>query len=281
MMRLSYIFNFLALGGSLAGIWQISSMVSLYEEQKEIIARTLEEKNSLVAQREKLNKEHAARYSRERAKNQKLENEKFEAKMVESTQSNTRDKSESLITELEQDIEAIQKDVENLKLQLLTEQKNFEKLVEQDSKELASLPNLKGKKNDIISSTQIFRDEIRNFRETLEHYEGVTKILKSHYEKTTDSLFKDKSSRNWLEPGEFIRLTYMEIDLTSGLLGLPVGMDDGIRTDKLFSIRSNGDDICKIKITHAELNRSVASIIPLLGKPAKLLSLSEYDLYHL
>ena len=72
MMRLSYIFNFLALGGSLAGIWQISSMVSLYEEQKEIIARTLEEKNSLVAQREELNKEHAARYSRERAKNQKL-----------------------------------------------------------------------------------------------------------------------------------------------------------------------------------------------------------------
>ena len=281
MMRLSYIFNFLALGGSLAGIWQISSMVSLYEEQKEIIARTLEEKNSLVAQREELNKEHAARYSRERAKNQKLENEKFEAKMGESTQSNTRDKSESLITELEQDIEAIQKDVENLKLQLLTEQKNFEKLVEQDSKELASLPNLKGKKNDIISSTQIFRDEIRNFREAVEHDEGVTKMLKSQYEKTTDSLFKDKSSRNWLEPGEFIRLTYMEIDLTSGLLGLPVGMDDGIRTDKLFSIRSNGDDICKIKITHAELNRSVASIVPLLGKPAKLLSLSEYDLYHL
>jgi polyhydroxyalkanoate synthesis regulator phasin len=281
MMRLSYILNILALGGSLAGIWQISSMVSLYEEQKAIIARTLEEKKSLVVQKDELNKDHAVRYSRERAKNQKLENEKFEAKMVESTQSNTRDKTESLISELEEDVEAIQKEVENLKLQLLTEQKNFDKIVQQNSNELASLPNLERKKNDIISTTQIFRDEIQDFRGTLENYEGVTKILKSHFVKTTASLFKDKSSRNWLEPGEFIRLSYMEIDLTSGLLGLPVGMDDGIRTDKLFAIRSDGDDICKIKITHAELNRSVASIVPLLGKPAKLLSLSEYDLYHL
>ena len=60
-----------------------------------------------------------------------------------------------------------------------------------------------------------------------------------------------------------------------------MGQEDGVLKDKLFAIRSKGDEICKIKITHSELNQAVASIIPLFGKPVKLLELDEFDLYHL
>ena len=51
--------------------------------------------------------------------------------------------------------------------------------------------------------------------------------------------------------------------------------------NKMFAIRSQGLGDCKVRITHSEINQAVASIIPLLGKPAKLLELNEFDLHHL
>ena len=54
-------------------------------------------------------------------------------------------------------------------------------------------------------------------------------------------------SRNWLEAGEHIRLSSMEVDLNNGLIGLPVGQEDGVLKDKLFAIRSQGQEICKSK----------------------------------
>ena len=38
-------------------------------------------------------------------------------------------------------------------------------------------------------------------------------------------------------------------------------------------------EFLKIIITHSEFNRSIASIVPLIGNPSKLLSLDKFELF--
>jgi hypothetical protein len=278
---LKLITNGLAICFSLASIWYMYTLLATIEQEKVLIDTIVAEEKDLSNQKVALNKEHAVRYSRERAKNQKLDDEKFEAKLNESTQQKARDQSVSLISDLETSVAESQKAIEEIKLNSLTKQKEFDDLETTHIQNKAALPALAARKNDVINNTENLRIEISSIKKTLQHYDSVTSILKKHFDQTTSSLFADKSSRNWLERGEFITISYMEIDLTSGLIGLPVGQEDGIMKDKVFAIRSKGDEICKIKIMQAELKQSVGSIVPLIGKPAKLLTISEFDLYHL
>jgi len=278
---LKLILNGFAILLGLVAIWQMFSLKSKMKDEQALIQQILQERDALIQEKEKFNKEHALRYSRERVKNQKLEEEKFEATVEQSTQQKARDESASIIAELETAIEESQKSIGEVKLQIINEKKDFDELEVNHQANIAAIPAIGVNKNNLLNSTQNLESEIQVLRDSLENYEAVTKILKEHFDQTTSSLFRDKTSRNWLEKGEYIRLSYMKIDLNNGLLGLPVGQEDGVLKDKLFAIRSNGDEICKIKITHSELNQAVASIIPLLGKPAKLLTVSEYDLYHL
>ena len=278
---LKLILNGLAILFGLVAIWQMFSLKSKMKDEQALIQQILQERDALIQEKDKFNKEHATRYSRERVKNQKLEEEKFEATVEQSTQQKAKDESASIISELETAIEESQKSIGEVKLQIIKEKKEFDELEVNHQTNIAEIPAIEVNKNNLLNSTQNLENEIRVLKDSLENYEAVTKILKKHFDQTTSALFRDKTSRNWLEKGEYIRLSYMKIDLNNGLLGLPVGQEDGVLKDKLFAIRSNGDEICKIKITHSELNQAVASIVPLLGKPAKLLSVSEYDLYHL
>ena len=275
------IFNGLAILFASVSMWQIFSLKSKIEEDQALIRGNLEERDKLVQQKDAVNKEHAQRYSRERVKNKQLEDEKFEASLEESNQKKAKDESVSVIEDLENSISENEKSIESLKLQLIKEKKEYDELVEAHETTLASLPAMEARKDDLLNGTRNLEDEIQMLKSSLENYESVTNRLKEHYDQTTASLFNDKTSRNWLEAGEHIRLSSMEVDLNNGLIGLPVGQEDGVLKDKLFAIRSQGQEICKVKITHSDLNHAVASIIPLLGKPAKLLELSEFQLYHL
>ena len=278
---LKLIFNGLAIVFALVSIWQMFSLKSKMKEEQALIEKILKERDSLVEEKDAFNKEHAVKYSRERVKNQKLEDEKFEATVEESNQQKERDKSASLIADLESSISESEKSIEDLKLQLISEKKDFDELEQTHQLNIAAIPVMQANKDNILNATRNLEDEIVILKDSLENYESVTNRLKEHYDQTTASLFRDKTSRNWLETGEFLRLSYLKVDLNSGILGLPVGQEDGVLKDKLFAIRSKGDEICKIKITHSELNQAVASIIPLFGKPVKLLELDEFDLYHL
>lgn len=275
------IFNGLAILFASVSMWQIFSLKSKIEEDQALIRGNLEERDKLVQQKDAVNKEHAQRYSRERVKNKQLEDEKFEASLEESNQKKAKDESVSVIEDLENSISENEKSIESLKLQLIKEKKEYDELVEAHETTVASLPAMEARKDDLLNGTRNLEDEIQMLKSSLETYESVTNRLKEHYDQTTASLFNDKTSRNWLEAGEHIRLSSMEVDLNNGLIGLPVGQEDGVLKDKLFAIRSQGQEICKVKITHSDLNHAVASIIPLLGKPAKLLELSEFQLYHL
>ena len=275
------IFNGLAILFASVSMWQIFSLKSKIEEDQALIRGNLEERDKLVQQKDAVNKEHAQRYSRERVKNKQLEDEKFEASLEESNQKKAKDESVSVIEDLKNSISENEKSIESLKLQLIKEKKEYDELVEAHETTVASLPAMEARKDDLLNGTRNLEDEIQMLKSSLENYESVTNRLKEHYDQTTASLFNDKTSRNWLEAGEHIRLSSMEVDLNNGLIGLPVGQEDGVLKDKLFAIRSQGQEICKVKITHSDLNHAVASIIPLLGKPAKLLELSEFQLYHL
>ena len=275
------IFNGLAILFAAVSMWQIFSLKSKIKEDQALIRGNLEERDKLVQQKDAVNKEHAQRYSRERVKNKQLEDEKFEASLEESNRKKAKDESVSVIEDLENSISENEKSIESLKLQLIKEKKEYDELVEAHETTVASLPAMEARKDDLLNGTRNLEDEIQMLKSSLENYESVTNRLKEHYDQTTASLFNDKTSRNWLEAGEHIRLSSMEVDLNNGLIGLPVGQEDGVLKDKLFAIRSQGQEICKVKITHSDLNHAVASIIPLLGKPAKLLELSEFQLYHL
>ena len=278
---LKLILNGLTILFGVVAIWKMYSLKSKMKDEQTLIQQILKDRDALIQEKEKFNKEHASRYGRERVKNQKLEEKKFEATVELSTLQKARDESASIIADLETAIEESQKSSGEVKLQIIKVKKDFDELEVNHQANIAEIPAIEVNKNNLLNSTQNLESEIQVLRESLENYEAVTKVLKKHFDQTISSLFRDKTSRNWLEKGEYIRLSYMKIDLNNGLLGLPVGLEDGVLKNKLFAIRSNGDEICKIKITHAELNNAVASIIPLLGQPAKLLTLGEYDLYHL
>ena len=54
------------------------------EQEQALIEKILKERDALVEEKDAFNKEHAIKYSRERVKNQKLEDEKFDASVEES-----------------------------------------------------------------------------------------------------------------------------------------------------------------------------------------------------
>ena len=278
-MKLSFLFNGLSVLASTACVWQIFSMTGKYDAEHARISEILKEKETVLVEQKDLNKEHASRYNRERAKNQQLEEDKFEATMEESSQSKAKLESESLISELENQIKDTEQQIINLKLDLQSGQKDFEKFRAKDAQDANELPLLEAKKNDIISSTDKYRFEISEFSRELKNYDKVTNILKLHYSKVIDSLFDDKSSGNWLKKGDYLSVSSLTVDLDNGLIGLPVGKDDGVAIDKFFAIRNGGSDICKIIITHSEFNRSIASIVPLIGNPSKLPSLDKFELF--
>lgn len=278
---LKFVLNGLAIVFALVCIWQISSLKTKKENEQNLIVKILQERDELLAEKEAFNKEHAARYSRERVKNQKLEDDKFEASMEESNQKKAKDQSISIIANLENSISESEKSLESSKLKSIEAGKEYEELLESLASISSSIPIMETKKDNLLNETRNLEDEINILRSRLENYESTTNKLKYHFNQTTASLFRDKTNRVWLEAGEHISLSSMEVDLANGLVGLPVGEEDGVMKDKLFAIRSAGEEICKLRITHSELNQAVGSIIPLLGKPAKLLELSEFDLYHL
>ena len=108
---LKLILNGLAILFGLVAIWYMFSLKSKLKDEQALIQQILKERDTLLQEKEKFNKEHATRYGRERIKNQKLEEEKFEATVEQSTQQKARDESASIIADLEMAIEENQKSI--------------------------------------------------------------------------------------------------------------------------------------------------------------------------
>ena len=279
--KISLVLSFLTLGASVYSFIIIYQKKSLTDEQ---LSKIEAYKKEIILTEDKtkvLNTEHSGRYSSERAKNQDLEVRKLE---VDRELQNATFELENIRTEIdriEEDNDVLSSKIEEAKLSILKVQKDTKNIVEQRSSFAVSIPLIEQNKKDVLSEIENIKINSESLKDKLANYAKVTESLKLHYDSVIQTLIKDRNERNWFEKGEYITIKTISIDLKNGLIGLPVGKEQGVFKDKLFAIYKLDKEICKLRITHSEINKSVASIIPLIGDPVKLMNLDEFALYHL
>ena len=123
------------------------------------------------------NKQHGVKYSRERAKNQLLEEQKFEAEKVLSQQTRLLEETKSSLESLTSKKLSLEENIESAKLELQAEMKNFEKMLTDAQSLQVSIPQLEQNK-DQISCRFRTRNGIRKFVFKLSSYEKTTIQLK-------------------------------------------------------------------------------------------------------
>lgn len=259
----------------------ILGRVNSFESGNERVAEIQKEAVTISQQREKVKKDHAMKFSKERSKNQLLEEEKFEAEREFSNQNKALEKIKNQIQALEQKSEALKGEISDAKLKLLSGAKSYEKLSTDFESAKLRIPDIEELKINSLRNIEEVIFEMNNLAEIKSSYASETELLKSHYDRTLDSLMEDKASRDWLEEGEKISVPLLSLDLENGFLGILGGKEQGIYESKLFAVVLDGVQICKLRIVRSELDKSVAAILPLIGEPSKLLKLDEIVLYHL
>lgn len=278
---LSIFLNVSALVLGFYGLFFILGRVNSFESGNDRIAEIQKEAVTISQQKEKVKKDHAMKFSKERSKNQLLEEEKFEAEREFSNQNNTLEKIKNQIQALEQKSEALKEEISDAKLKLLTGAKSYENLSTDFESAKLRIPDIEDLKINSLRSIEEVIFEMNNLAEIKSSYANETEILKSHYDRILDSLMEDKASRDWLEEGEKITVPLLSLDLENGFLGILGGKEQGIYESKLFAVVLDGVQICKLRIVRSELDKSVAAILPLIGEPSKLMKLDEIVLYHL
>ena len=282
MIKIFSIFlNISALILGFYSLFFILGRVNSFESGNERVAEIQKEAVTISQQREKVKKDHAMKFSKERSKNQLLEEEKFEAEREFSNQNKALEKIKNQIQALEQKSEALKGEISDAKLKLLSGAKSYEKLSTDFESAKLRIPDIEELKINSLRNIEEVIFEMNNLAEIKSFYASETELLKSHYDRILDSLMEDKASRDWLEEGEKISVPLLSLDLENGFLGILGGKEQGIYESKLFAVVLDGVQICKLRIVRSELDKSVAAILPLIGEPSKLLKLDEIVLYHL
>ena len=256
-------------------------MITNHNEMQ--VALSLSEKNlkNLEVEIEEFSKEHAARFSRERRKNQDMEEQILNFSTEKTKLEITFSSKNSVINDLKASKEENEKKILEMKVEIRA---NAGKLASLKQKALdveQEIPQIEKQIQEHEMQSENEKSRSIQVEESLSNYAQITKVLKEHQERTLDSLYSEKYERPWIEEGEMIQLKKFSLDLDKGLLGLPVGQEIGLEPGAFFSIAHLGELICKIRIKEAEQNRSVALIMPLFGNPRKLLELESFDLKHL
>jgi len=282
MIKIFSIFlNISALILGFYSLFFILGRVNSFESGNERVAEIQKEAVTISQQREKVKKDHAMKFSKERSKNQLLEEEKFEAEREFSNQNKALEKIKNQIQALEQKSEALKGEISDAKLKLLSGAKSYENLSTDFESAKLRIPDIEELKINSLRNIEEVIFEMNNLAEIKSFYASETELLKSHYDRILDSLMEDKASRDWLEEGEKISVPLLSLDLENGFLGILGGKEQGIYESKLFAVVLDGVQICKLRIVRSELDKSVAAILPLIGEPSKLLKLDEIVLYHL
>ena len=281
MRKISLFLSILTLLLCSLGVWKLNSVITNHNEMQ--VALSLSEKNlkNLEVEIEEFSKEHAARFSRERRKNQDMEEQILNFSTEKTKLEITFSSKNSVINDLKASKEENEKKILEMKVEIRA---NAGKLASLKQKALdveQEIPQIEKQIQEHEMQSENEKSRSIQVEESLSNYAQITKVLKEHQERTLDSLYSEKYERPWIEEGEMIQLKKFSLDLDKGLLGLPVGQEIGLEPGAFFSIAHLGELICKIRIKEAEQNRSVALIMPLFGNPRKLLELESFDLKHL
>jgi len=281
MRKISFFLSILTLLLCILGAWKLNSVISNHKEMQ--VAVSVCEKNlkSLEVEIEEFSKEHAARFSRERRKNQDMEEQILNFSTEKTKLETTFSSKNSEINELKVSKEENEKKILEMKVEIRANVGKFSSLKQKAFDVDQEIPQIEKQIQENEMQCEKEKSRSMQVEEALTNFAEITKVLKEHQERTLDSLYSEKYERPWIEEGEMIRLKKFSLDLDKGLLGLPVGQEIGLEPGAFFSIAYLGELICKIRIKEAEQNRSVALIMPLFGNPRKLLVLESFDLKHL
>ena len=217
-------------------------------------------------------KEHAARFSRERRKNQELEEQVLDLSTEKVRLRQLFASQNSEIESLKKEIEEKTEDIITLKVELAGFDKKIEAMNQKATLTRQDIPLLQAKLQDIEMQAQREKERSQRISNDLSNYAEITQILKGHFDRTIDALYTEKYDRPWIEKGEMITLSLFSLNLEKGLLALPVGKEIGLEPGAFFSIASLGETICKIKIMESSQNKSVGLIMPLFGQPENYLA---------
>ena len=281
MKNLSILLSSLTILVCVIGIWKINGKITRIEDQRVAIKVSQENLENVKTASKEFSDEHAVRFSRERRKNQELEEEFLNLSRENSTLETSFTTKNAEVDNFKRSKEENEKKLVDLKVELLGVGKKIEATKKKISEIELQFPQIESeiKRIELESQNQVQRS--REISEILKGYNSITAVLKEHFERTIDSLLTQKYTRPWLEEGEVLKMKSFTLDLDNGILALPVGNEIGVETGKFFSIANAGELICKIRIKESGQNKSVALIMPLFGNPQKLLELKSFDLKHL
>jgi hypothetical protein len=281
MRKISLFLSILTLLLCSLGVWKLNSVITNHNEMQ--VAISVSEKNlkNLEVEIEEFSKEHAARFSRERRKNQDMEEQILNFSTEKTKLEITFSSKNSVINDLKASKEEKEKKILEMKVEIRANAGELASLKQKALDVDQEIPQIEKQIQENEMQSENEKSRSIQVEESLSNYAEITKVLKEHQERTLDSLYSEKYERPWIEEGEMIQLKKFSLDLDKGLLGLPVGQEIGLEPGAFFSIAHLGELICKIRIKEAEQNRSVALIMPLFGNPRKLLELESFDLKHL
>lgn len=281
MRKISLLLSILTLLLCCLGLWKLNSVITNHNETQ--VAISVSEKNlkSLEVEIEEFSKEHAARFSRERRKNQDMEEQILNFSTEKTKLEITFTSKNSEINDLKVSKEKNEKEILEMKVEIRANAGKLSSLKQKALDIDQEIPEIEKQIQENEMQSENEKSRSIQVEESLSNYAEITKVLKEHQERTLDALYSEKYERPWIEEGEMIQLKKFSLDLEKGLLGLPVGQEIGLEPGSFFSIAHSGELICKIRIKEAEQNRSVALIMPLFGNPRKLLELESFDLKHL
>ena len=226
-------------------------------------------------------KEHAAKFSRERRKNQELGEQILSLSTQKASLETTFTSRSAEVESFKNIVGEKAQELLNLKVELAGFDQKIETMKEEIVQTKSNIPLILSKMQDIEMQCQNEKQRSQRIAKDLADFAEITEILKGHFDRTIDALYTDKYDRPWLEQGEMLKLNNFSLNLEKGLLGLPVGEEIGLEPGAFLAIDSLGETICKIKIMESSQNKSIALIMPLFGKPEKLFGIKSFDIKHL
>jgi predicted nucleic acid-binding Zn-ribbon protein len=281
MIKLAYILNSLALLFCLIGAWKIFSIQAEIEYSHGKLAELKLKVSDLTLALDEAKKGQDDRLAREKRKNLELEDQANAFVDEVSDLTRKRDEINQVIASAQKESDELSADIQMHKVSLGSADARVEAARVENRAITLNIPTLQSKITDLENKILGEKQRKEDLEYEIATYDKETGILKDHYDKTISALQKDFYERPWLDRGERVSVEFSKLDLTSGLLMLPIGKDHGIEQKMRFAVRAEGQSICQVEIKKVGFDHCVAMIIPLLGNPSKLEEFSKLDLIYL
>jgi len=279
--KFTFLLLFITLTVLSVGAWKA------FSDHSELTAleNRLADKNQRLSELQKVMDE-AAKKSKETLQflTDGIDRRKVEAEEAELSLKNKRQQLDSQKGALgfkEDEIQKLSMEAQEVRKEVATVNKETEHARARLETLSSSLPTMENQVSALTASIESEKQRELDRKRALSTYEAITAIYKQHFFLTLSELQNYMYARPWLERGEKFSVSNVQFDFQAGFIGLPEGMERGLEKGMIFAVRSNGRNICRVKIHEVSPKNSVAMIIPLYGNPVDLRKYKSFDLIYL